>query len=225
MKGVFMNTKTAKAPAVRLHAAYTAIIGSINDPEITRIMADNGYRMPRLEEGKRYYDTVVAANADLIVAKGLKHEAATRAADAKKEAKLAFQSFSHTVKGIFGTAVLASIGLNGQAPLIKANGIFENAAKNQELLVKLAECGYDAAKLQSEHDKISAYIQANDEYESVVVRTLSVESDRNQKLAALESWLAPYLEAAEVVLRENNGLKKKIGIAERSVETPIAKMA
>jgi hypothetical protein len=90
--------------------------------------------------------------------------------------------------------------------------------------VKLAECGYDAAKLRSEHDKIDAYKQANSEYESAIERTLSAESDRNEKLAALESWLASYLQAAEFALREHDRLKEKIGITERSVEPPIAKM-
>lgn len=220
-----MNNKTAKSPALRLHAAYIAIIGSMGDPEIGRAMDGYGYPMATLEEGKKIYDAVVAANADLIVAKGLKHETAFNAADAKKDAKIAFQRFSHMVKGLFGTAMLASIGLNGQTPLAKAGGIFENAAKNPKMQVKLAACGYDAAKLLSEHDKINAYKQANSEYESAVERTLSAESDRNEKFAALESWLASYLQAAEVALGENDRLKKKIGIAERSVETFITNNA
>jgi hypothetical protein len=219
-----MMNKKVTSPSLRLHAAYIAIIGSMGDPEIKKIMAGYGYESDKLEEGKKKYDSVVAANADLVFAKGVKRETAARAANAKKAAKAAFQLFSKTLRGFFGNAMLSSIGLTGQMPFVKAGGILDKAAKTPEMQVKLAECGFNAAKLRSEHDTITAYEEANREYEASVEGVLSSEFDRNEKLAGLEKWLASYLMVAEVALRERKDLKAKIGVAERSVETSITKI-
>jgi hypothetical protein len=221
-RDITMNNQTEKTPLLRLHAAYNAIHGSITNPEIRQIMTGYGYPTANLEAGKKLYDTVVDANAALILAKGAKHETARIVINAKKAATAALRHFTLAAKQILGKATLASIGITGRVSLGSAAGIFENAANRPEILARLEEWGYGPTKLLADKNTIVAHEQAVREDEAALERILSAEIDRNEKLAVLDKWLAAYFMVVDVALRDHPELKEKIGIMEQCIETPEA---
>jgi len=149
-----MSTRPHHTIAQQLNSGQLAISNSLSDPEIQSLVAQFGYPVDKLNEGKALYDAALAAVNSEKAAAGAQQESTRLLAQAEKSARGAYQSLAKVARAVLGKdkAQLSALGLNGSAPkdtagfLSAAYTLFDNARS----LSALADYGYDSPKLQSE---------------------------------------------------------------------------
>jgi hypothetical protein len=217
-----MSTKPIVSIAGRLNAAQVAISNSLADEEIQSLVAGYGYSPAKLNEGKAFYETALAAVTAQKSAAGAQKQSTQELAEAEKSARDAYQSLSKVARAIFKTdkARLTALGLTGAAPrataefLASAASLFDNAAGAPSL----ADYGYDAERLASERTKIAAFDLANQKQEAAKGAAQQASREQVAALTSLEAWRAQYIKIARVALRGKSQLLEKIGVPARTAQ-------
>ena len=183
-------------------------------------MAAYGYSPAKLNEGKALYDNALAAVTAQKSAAGAQKQSTQELTAAEKSARDAYQSLAKVARAIFKNdkARLTALGLTGSAPrataefLASAASLFDNAAGAPSL----GEYGYDAGRLASEREKISAFDLANQKQEAAKGAAQQASREQLIALTSLDAWRAQYIKIARVALREKRQLLEKIGIPART---------
>ena len=130
-----MTSKPKQTIAGQLNAGQLAISNSLSDPEIQSLVAQFGYPVDKLNEGKALYAAALAAvNAEKADA-GAQQESSRVLAQAEKSARDAYQSLAKVARAVFAKdkAQLSALGLTGSMPLDTAGflaaayTLFDNA--------------------------------------------------------------------------------------------------
>ncbi|MGC1375622.1 MAG: hypothetical protein WA821_05330, partial [Anaerolineales bacterium] len=123
-------------------------------------------------------------------------------------------------------AELTTLNLDGAMPrktadfLAAAKRLFANAA-GVSALVKF---GYDAAKIEAESAKISAFEAANNRQDTAQGETQKATQVQTAALTALNKWTAQYIKIAKVAL-SGTQLSEKLGIIARTSPTAAQRAA
>ena len=207
-----MATKSMQSTAGRLNAAQVAINNTLADPKIQALVAQYGYPAAKLNEGKALYQaTVEAVNAHTALA-GTHRVATVHLRAAEEEARDAHQALAQVARAVFATdrARLTALGLTGAMPrataafLASAHSLFDNALTVAEIKTALAAYGYDAAKVQSERAKITAFDSANQRREAAKGAAQQATHEQDATLKTLTDWVGQYTRIAKVALRDNS---------------------
>lgn len=213
--------KLSRTFAQRISRAELAITGLESDPAITTALTPFGYDVAKRAEGVQL---LARANAILVTVQEARAAqlAATQAVkDAEKIARTAYADLATVARTIFkgDTASLAALGLSGPAPkplaefLLTADKLFRGAeSAPQPIKDKLAGVGYNAAKLASEHAKITALHAANQTQEQAKGTAQNVTPEQEQTLTDLDSYSGQLRKFARIALRATPQLLEKLGI-------------
>ena len=218
-----MPTKSPSSIAERLNTAQMAVANSLAEAEIQSLVAAYGYPAGKLNEGKALYERALAAVNAQKSAVGAQQQATQELNQAEKSARDAYQSLAKVARAVFKNDKprLTALGLTGTVPLstagflASASALFQNAAD----VPSLADYGYDAARLESERAKITAFGSADGRQEAAKGAAQQATREQEAALRLLDAWRAQYLKIARVALREKPQLLEKIGVAARTSKT------
>lgn len=224
-----MPTKSPNSIAVRLNAARVALANSRADGEIQSLVAAYGYPAERLAEGEALLSAAQRASEAKQAAEGAQQQATQEVLLAAGQARDAYQALAKVTRAVFKAdkPLLTALGLGGPAPkdtagfIAAAQTLFENAASAP----RLAEFGYDAARLADERTRVSAFDTANQRQEAAKGSAQQATRDQESALRSLDAWTAQYLKIARVALRGKPQLLEKIGIPARTSKTAAQRAA
>lgn len=218
-----MSTKSPISIAERLSAANLAIANSLADGEIQSLVAGYGYSAERLAEGETLLQNAQTAVNAQKSAEGAQQQSTQELAQAEKEARDAYQSLAKVARAVFkgDKARLTALGLEGSAPKDTAGFLASSAAlfENASAAAALGDYGYEAARLDTERAKLSAFDTANQRQEAAKGAAQQATREQDFALQALDAWRAQYIKIARVALRGKPQLLEKIGVAARTSKT------
>ncbi len=213
--------------AGQLSAARLAISNTLADHELQTLVAAYGYTESKMQAGRQLCDAASAAVNAQTAATGRQRQASLQARDAEERARDSYQALAQVARAVFmrNTAHRATLGLVGSAPqgtaafLAAATTLFGNVLAQAEIMGVLADYGYDAKRLASEHAVITAFDYATQAHVAALGAAQQATRDQQAALEKLNQWLAQYLKIAKIALRAKPDLIEKLGGLARSSRT------
>ena len=218
--------RTQSTISRQLEAAQKIIANTQADAEIKALVAAYGYNDAMLNEGQKLYEAAQAVYNAQARAKGAQLLATQDFTAAQAQAVKAYQDLAKVARAAINPAQLTTLNLNGVMPkktadfLAAAKRLFANAAA----VSALAKFGYDAAKLEAERAKISAFEAASNRQDSARGETQNATQAQTAALTALNKWTAQSIKIAKVAL-SGTQLSEKLGVVARSSPTAAQRAA
>lgn len=211
----------------QLHSAQSVIANTLADAVIQARVAQYGYTVIKMLEGKTIYDSAILMSNAQTAAEGAYQLASAQFKAADRVGRDAYQALAQVARAVFikNIAYLTTLGLRGVMPRsiagfsTTAKQLFDNALGNPEILAVLTAFGYDEDKLQSERAKIVAYDDASLALEAAKGGAQQATQDRNAALKTLNDWVTTYIKVARVALRDQKQLLEKLGVIARTSPT------
>jgi hypothetical protein len=210
----------------QLEVAQKVIANTQADDEIKALVAAYGYNDEMLNEGQQLYEAAQAAYNAQAKAEGAQLRATQDFTAAQAQAVKAYQDLAKVARAAINPAELTTLNLGGAMPkktadfLAAAKRLFANAAD----VSALAKFGYDAAKLEAESAKISAFEAANNRQDTARGETQEATQAQTAALTALNKWTAQYIKIAKVALNGTQ-LSEKLGVIARTSPTAAQRAA
>ena len=209
--------------ADQLASAQIALDNAIADPAITAALAAYGYSTERLQQGialresvrtmqqqqKNEYGGLVAANDTLATAQRQAHDNYMNHVNVARVA----------LKGDQGA--LEKLGLREERSdqlaswLWQAQQFYANSLANTPITDKLAPFGLTTAVLTAGQTQMNTVSAAASARQQQYGAAKDATRERNEKLAALESWMSDFRRVARVALKHQPGSLEKLGLKSR----------
>ncbi len=213
------------AEAILMRSELT-LFGSKGDADIMGAMAGYNYTDATLTQQITKHDAVRAFVVSVQQARAAQIDATKKVKVAFAAARLVSADLATVAREVLkgDKAALASLGLSrGSQPqalaafLLHADRLFDGAlTAPQSVRDRLAERGYNAARLTREKAVIAALHTANQAQEKAKGTAQDLTPQQNLLLAQLDDWTMTYRKLARRALRQRPQLLEKVGVNAKS---------
>ncbi|WP_395088309.1 hypothetical protein [Armatimonas sp.] len=218
-------TKTRKMThrtiASKLRRVELLLDGTESSPEIIALVEPFGYTVQKRAEGRALLLATQTQLGLTQLSRAAQKQSTEAFLETEKVGRRAHADLAAAGRALFplGSHGRTALGLEGNAPrslttfLRAADKLFDGATNGpDDVKTALAAHGYTAAKLTSEHAKITALKAADSAQEGAKGGAQDLTPQQNEARAALDQWAATYLKFARIALRERPQLLEKLDV-------------
>lgn len=204
----------------QLFAAQLAINNALNDPDILADLNRFGYDKAKINAGKALLEKAKRLVDQQKVRYGEQYAAGETLAQAHQSANEAYGITFKVAKVAFKDNVNAqnALELGGRRKrslvgwLGQAQIFYNNLLAYSDLLVRMANFGYDRTKLESERGLVEQVAHLNEQQEAEKGEAQEATKQRDAALDALDEWVTDFKAIAEVALIASPQRMEKLGL-------------
>lgn len=210
--------------AVRLHRAQVAIDNSLSNEEIQSRVAQFGYTLERLGEGKALYDAALQQYQEYQREHGEQLGATAHLYDIWDRADDVYIQNVRVARVAFrgNMGAFQTLDLNGRRKeslagwLAQARQFYTNALADADIMAGLGRFGRTPEILQAGLQLINDVEAANADQEKERGEAQQKRVERDLALDEMEDWMSDYFEIARIALADKPQLLEMMGLLERS---------
>jgi hypothetical protein len=216
--------KSRAAIEERLASAQQAIEGAINDDVIQSALADYGYSLERLEEGKALHTSALALHKDQQVRYGDLFKARDALTTFEQQAQDTYMRHVRVARVVYmkDRGTLHKLGLTSVRKrtlagwLLQADQFYTNALQDPAIASALAAHKLSAQQLEAGKTQISEIAARRIARNGHQGMAKAATSSRDKALDALEQWLIAFKAMARVALEDQPHTLEKLGLTRAS---------
>lgn len=207
-----------------LNAAHLAIANALANPQIQTYLSEFGYTPERLQQGKRLYDTALAAHQQQRADYGNQKTATMTLNQTWDTAKKSYMRYLKVARIAFKqhAGIATRLELEGDRKsslsgwLAQADQFYANLLNAPELLAQLQEYGITADKLHAGQAEVQAVAAANLAQKTEKGDAQTATQTKEKAIAALQAWMSDFTAIARLALEDDQQLLEGLGIPAKS---------
>lgn len=206
----------------RLANAQTALVNTLNTPEILEQFTLVGYDSNRIGNGKQKHSNVMNLIANQKKEYGDKYAATEKLQNARAVANKAYKRRFKMAKIVLDeTSAIEALQLKGARKesysgwLQQTTIFYTNLLNNPAYINKMSSNGTTAEVLEQELQLVKAVETALNEQKIETGEAQAATVERDKAIDDLFDWMSDFYEFADIALEDFPQWKEKLGILER----------